>query len=76
MWRGVSVASSSPGLTAFDVGTVGQEVGLEEVQNHKRGGNSVEAGCGASDKAHIAALTRANRSMSEHCFVLINKRSD
>ena len=51
MWRGVSVASSSPGLTTFDVGTVGQEVGLEEVQNHKRGGNCVEVGCGASDKA-------------------------
>ena len=51
MWRGVSVASSSPGLTTFDVETVGQEVGLEEVQNHKRGGNCVEVGCGASDKA-------------------------
>lgn len=47
----MSVASSSPGLTTFDVGTVGQEVGLEEVQNHKRGGNCVEVGCGASDKA-------------------------
>jgi hypothetical protein len=35
----------------------------------------VEVGCGASDKAHIAALTRANRSMSEHCFVMIHERS-
>jgi hypothetical protein len=34
----------------------------------------VEVGCGASDKAHIAALTRANRSMPEHCPVVINKR--
>jgi hypothetical protein len=33
----------------------------------------VEVGCGASDKAHIAALTRANRSMSEHCSVVINR---
>lgn len=46
----------------------------DTVQNHKRGGNSVEVGCGASDKAHVAALTRANRSVSEHCSVSMARK--
>jgi hypothetical protein len=41
-WRGVSVASSSPGLTTFDVETVGQQVGLEEVQTPCRTTNVEE----------------------------------
>jgi hypothetical protein len=39
---GVSVASSSPGLTTFDVETVGQQVGLEEVQTPCRTTNVEE----------------------------------
>jgi len=34
----------------------------------------VEVGCGASDKAHIAALTRAHRSVPEHYFVMLARR--
>ena len=61
--------TSSPGLTAFDVETVGRKWVWKECRTTNVEENSVEVRCGASDKAHIAAPTRANRAMSEYSLL-------